>query len=260
MKEFLNSKIVRLVIIILVIFLLFSIGVNKYLSLKTDLKISEQNTAALGDSVRLIKNKYDKEVFSKKILVAKNKRDLTNLNKRMGKALNELDKANGKVNELTEIIGRIDSGPFDVDNTTVVSLPNNVTAFKWSYNKVFDDVNSRSLEGLTKFTLDTLTNELKPLKTSITRDIINFNVVQGIRTRPDGKVEMFAMSDYPNFEAKELNSAIISPKSHPALKKFTKQKRLKLGVYGGYGATLNLSTSEVIAGPQIGGGAIYTFW
>ena len=260
MENILNSKIVRLILVLVFLFLLISFGVNKYMKLKTDLRISEQNSAALADSVRVSKNKLGELVYSKKILVAKNKKGLKTLNERLFKTLNNLDKSNGKINELSEIIAKFKSGPYDIGDISVIYLPDNIRGFQWNYEKVYDSINSRYLNGITKFKLDTLTNTLTPLKTTITRDELNFRVIQGIRTRDDGKVEMFATSDYPGFTVKELNSAIIDPSSHPALTKFTKPKRFKLGVYGGYGATLNLSTSTLIVGPQIGGGATYSLW
>jgi len=257
MEKFFNSKIVSTILIVVVLFFLVSWGINKYLDLKADLRISEQNASALKDSIRVKTNKVGNLEFSKEILVAKHKSDLEGLNHRMAKMVKEYD---GEINELMDLVATIKSDTVIIDNTKLISLPNNTNGFTWSYNEVFDADNSRSFAGITKFKLDSLSNLITPLQTVITKDEIKFNITQGIRTRKDGKVEMFASSKYPKFAAEELNSVIIDPSTHPALDKFTREKRFKLGVYAGYGATINLSTSNVTAGPQIGAGATYSLW
>ena len=246
-----------IVIIILILITLGNWGFNKYLKLKNDLTISNQNVSALKDSVRVTNNKIGEVIFSKEILVAKNKMDVKNLNDKMGKLVK---KFKGEVNELTRLLGQIKSDTVYIENTKFVKLPDNTNGFTWNYNKVFDSENSRTLAGVTKFKFDSITNSIIPLGTTITKDEIKFDLIQGIRTRGDGKVEMFAMSNYPNFIASELNSVLIDPSTHPALDKFSKEKRLKIGTYAGYGITTNLSNYTVIAGPQIGVGIIYSFW
>jgi hypothetical protein len=71
---------------------------------------------------------------------------------------------------------------------------------------------------------------------------------------------MFATSNYPNFEVKELNSVLIDPDSHPALTQFTKKKRFSLGLYSGLGGTVNISNSTIIFGPQFGIGINWRLW
>jgi hypothetical protein len=257
MTKFLNSKIVSTILIVVVLFFLVRWGINTYLNLKADIRISQQNESALKDSLRVTINKVGELEFSKETLVAKNVSDLKDLN---GNMLEVVRNFKGKINELSDLIADISSDTIVINNTSVTKLPDNTNAFIWSYDKTFDDDNSRSLAGLTKFKYDSINNVINPLETIITRDNIKFNVTQGLRTRSDGKVEMFASSRYPNFSATDLNSVIIDPKSHPALTKFTKKKKIHLSVYGGYGATADLKNNVVILGPQIGGGISYTIW
>lgn len=257
MEKFFNSKIVSTILIVVVLFFLVSWGINKYLDLKADLRIAKQNESALKDSIRVTTNKIGDLEYSKQILVAKNASDLKELN---GELASLAKNFTGKIHELSNLVATIKGDTIIVDNTSLVNLPGNTNGFKWSYSETFDSENSRMLAGVTRFKYDSITNFIQPLETTITTDDIKFNITQGLRTTKDGKVEMFASSRYPNFGASELNSVIISPSTHPALKQFTREKRFKLGVYAGYGATINLSTSSVTAGPQIGAGATYSLW
>tara|TARA_R110000796_G_scaffold252137_1_gene385320 strand:- start:17500 stop:18273 length:774 start_codon:yes stop_codon:yes gene_type:complete len=257
MEKFFNSKIVSTILIVVVLFLLVSWGINKYLGLKADLRISEQNATALKDSVRVSKNKIGVLEFSKQTLVAKNASDLKGLNSELASLAKNFT---GKIHELSNLVADIKGDTIVVANTSLVNLPNNTSGFKWDYNEVFDNENSRTLAGITKFKFDSINNFIEPLETIITTDNIKFNITQGLRTTEDGKVEMFASSRYPNFDATELNSVMISPSTHPALKKFTAKKRFHLSVYGGYGATADLKNNAVVLGPQVGGGVSYTIW
>ena len=257
MEKFFNSKIVSTILIVVVLFLIVSWGINKYLGLKADFRIAQQNQSALKDSLRVTENKVGELEFSKQILVAKNASDLKELN---GELASLAKNFTGKIHELSNLVATIKGDTIIVDNTSLVTLPDNTSGFKWDYSETFDSENSRSLGGITKFKYDSTTNFIQPLETIITTDNIKFNVTQGLRTTKDGKVEMFASSRYPNFGASELNSVIIDPATHPALKKFTAKKRFHLSVYGGYGATADLKNNEVILGPQVGGGVSYTIW
>lgn len=253
-KELLNSRVVVVILVFLLIFGLAIWGVSKYQSLETDLEIASQNQSALRDSLRVSKNKVGDLEFSKQVLVAKNKSDVKKLNDRLDDVRK---KFTGKVSELTETLASVKGDTVFIDKTEVVDLPNNTKVFSWEYSKVYDERNSRHLSGETRFKLDTIKNELKALGTRITRDDINFNVIQGLRTTEDGKVEMFAASDYPNFEVEELNSVIIEPSKHPVLEKFTNKRKVKFGFYSGFGATVNLTNSSITFGPQVGLGIIF---
>lgn len=251
---------VSTIIIVIVLLMIAGWAYNKYQNLAVDFKIAEQNQAALNDSLRISKEKIKGLVYSKQVLVARNESDLKKLNEDMAKTVKKLK---GKIHELTKLVGEIRADTVYIDTTTVVSIPDsiskdhNVKAFKWDYEKSFDVDNYRAIAGQTTFKVDSLTGKLQPIRTSITKDIIRFQLTQGLRTTEDGKVEMFATSTYPNFAVKELNSVIISPSTHPALKQFSKKKKFGFSLYAGYGGTLNLSNSTMIFGPQIGFGGTY---
>ena len=257
MKKFLNSRIVTTILVLVVLFFLVSWGVNKYLEVKTDLRIAEQNKAALGDSLRVAKNKVGDLEFSKQILVAKNAKDLKDLNESLANSIKEF---NGKIHEISNLVADIKSDTTTINNTKVINYTKGVRGLSWSLDTIYDANNSRSLAGESRFSYDSITNTFTALDTKITRDNIKFSLTQGLRTTDDGKIEMFASSKYPGFNASELNTAIIDPKTHPALKEFTTRKRLGLGIYTGFGSTVNLSDYSVSFGPQIGFGITYKLW
>ncbi len=238
---------------ILIIFLIRSCKQND--NLRTKLNISEQNVKALSDSVRISKNKLGDIEYSKNILISE-KNDLKNLNSDLKK---ELDKEKGKVYELTSIIISIKNQPKDT-----IKIPNDVLVYPdgskgldWKYEKIYDKNNSRFISGVSKFKIDTTSLAIIPLETLITKDEINFNIVQGLRETKEGNLEMFVRSDYPDFSVKDLNSVILDPNSHPLIKKYTKQKKFGIGPFVGYGVYINNFNGQVGLGVQIGIGIHY---
>lgn len=249
-----NNRLVSNLIIIAIVAILALIGYNKYMALKTDLEISNQNNVALADSLRTSKNKVKDLVYSKSVLVAEHQTDINKLNKELA---NEAKLYEGKIHELTVIISQIKSDTVFINDTELVEFPDGSKGLGWEYSKIYDNDNSRFLSGISTFKING--DMITPLNTTITKDIINFKITLGLRTN-DGLVEAFASSNYPGFETGDLSSIIINPKTHPALTKFTKQKKWNFGVYAGYGVTANLSTSVVTVGPQLGVGVMYNFF
>lgn len=245
-----------LIVILMAVGLKF--GWDHYMNLQTELAITKQNNSALLDSVRTTKNKLDEAVYSKQIFVAKTQKDLKEINSNLARTVKNFK---GVVHEISQLEAKIDGLTGEMDNEgQVVDLPNGEKGITWSFNKKYDENNYRELAGITRFDFNPNTNTFTPTTTEITKDLINFKLTQGLRTTEDGKVEMFASSNYPGFTATSLNSVIISPKTHPALTQFTTQKKWHFGVYGGYGFTANMSTGLVNFGPQVGAGAMYKIW
>lgn len=250
------TKYFKYIVLLLILFLIFSLvrTCNGNSDLKTKLNISEQNIKALNDSVRVSKNKVGDLEFSKNILVSE-KSDLKNLN---GDLKKELDKEKGKVFELTTMIISIKKKPNDTIRvpTNILIYPDGSNGLSWTYDKEYDKLNSRHIAGVSKFKIDTTTFKITPLETLLTKDEINFNIVQGLREK-DGNIEMFVRSDYPDFSVKDLNTVIIDPKTNPILKKFTTQKRFGFGPYIGYGVYINNFNGTIGLGANIGLGIHY---
>jgi len=225
------------------------------MKMQTELRIIQQNNEVLKDSVRFTRNKLNEAVYSKQIFVAETQKDLKNLNADLARTVKNF---NGAVHSISQLEAKIEGlvGQID-DSGQVIDLPSGEKGITWNFSEQYDANNSRILAGVTKFDFNPNTDTFTPTTTEITQDIINFKLTQGLRTTKDGKIEVFASSNYPGFTAQNLNSVLIDPKTHPALTKFTKKKKWHFGIYGGYGFTTNLSSSEVIVGPQIGVGAMY---
>lgn len=222
-------------ILIIVILLLVGAGVfayNKYSNLKVDLAISQQNEKALSDSVRVSKNKVGELTYSKNILVSENG-NLKDLNSDLN---DELNKTKGKVRELNKIIAEFKPDTIYIENE-LIKYADGSFGLLWDYDTTYSLNNFRSLSGISKFDLDA-NGVITPLETMISKDIIGFTLTTGLREK-DGNIEIFATTPYPNLEILALDGAIIDPKSHPALKKFTKKKRFGIGPYVGVGLGVN---------------------
>jgi len=253
-KEILDSRTTTTIIVVVVMALFISWGINQYNNLKTEVNTSKPNVLALNDTLRVTKTKNGDLEYSKQILVAKNNKELKELNKELFEIYKKID---GKVHELSNIKVGVIHDTVIIDSTRLVKLSDSIEAFKWSYNKTYDSENYRKLAGMTLFQLDTINNVIIPLETKITTDEIKFNLVHGLRTTKDGKIEIFSTSRYPYLKVEDLNSTIIDPATNPIIKKFNKPKRIGFGAYTGLGGTVNLSNSNVIVGPQIGVGLTY---
>jgi len=255
LKSIFSNKYVLLVIALILIGFGISFSYNKYQALKLEVIVGKQNQSALLDSLRVSENNVGELVSSKLVLVANNEADMEELNHKIA---TEAKKFKGEIHELTILLGEISSDTIVIDNTTVVELPDGSKGMSWKYSQIYDEHNSRRLEGVTSFKYISR-DSVQPLYTKITVDEINFKITQGVRTNDDGKVEVFASSTYPGFKTEELSSMIIDPANNPALKQFSKKKRWNFGIYTGYGATFNISASKVSTGPQLGFGIMYGF-
>jgi hypothetical protein len=258
--KIISAKKQRTVIIIVIILLLMGTGFffNSYAGIRADLAISQQNEAALSDSVRVEVTKNGELEASKQVLVT-DRRNLKNLNEDLAE---ELKETKGKVSEITKLIGQIKRDTVYIQNTliTYVDKDSNVIyGLSWEHDTIYSEGNERHLAGVSKFKIDT-TGLITPFGTLITRDVIKFDITTGLREK-DGNIEIFARSSFPGFETLELNGAIIDPKKHPVIKNFTKKKRFGIGPYVGVGLGINtIPTTNIGLGFQIGVGVSYSLF
>jgi hypothetical protein len=246
-----QSNTQRNVLIIIIILLLLGGGIalSRIGGLKTDLAISNQNNAALGDSLKVTRNKAGELEYSKGILVSE-KKDLKDYSESLNK---ELKKIKGKVSELNIIIASVSTIDTLLIPNEVVVYADSSYGLKWFSKQVFDENNSRYLEGVSKFHL--VKDSIIPLETEVTKDEFNFNLITGLKEGEDGVVSIFAKSDYPGFAIGKIEGAIIDPKKHPVLKKFTKQKKWGVGPYIGFGWSNSINPSI-----QVGIGVQYSIF
>lgn len=246
-----DSKNQRNILLLLILLLgLFSfMMVNRSRNLNNKLQISKQNNKALSDTVRVEKNKYGDLVASKNILVSKSKK-INELNSKLGK---ELKKTKGKVRQLNTLVGKLGKPIHDTLTIVneVIKHSNSKYGLSWKYDTAYDESNRRHIAGISEFkVIDD--DSIIPLTTTITEDVVEFNLTTGLREK-NGNVEIFATSKYPGFEVLELDGAIIDPKKHPVLKKFTKKKKWSVGPYIGIGFGSDLNSSM-----QVGVGVSYS--
>jgi hypothetical protein len=266
-KSFIGPKTQRNILIIIIL-LLIGGGVyfqTKYSDMQRDLAISKQNEFALSDTMRVIKKENGNLEYSKGVLVSKSK-DLEKLNKDLARDLKETD---GKVHRLENLVAtmgntRPDGGVDTIETkNTVHHDADGSYGLKWGDTTNFDSLNFRQIVGVSDFRLirgDSNTYTVKPLTTKITNHKIGFKLKTGLRTNKDGMVEIFAESDYPNFQVTKMEGAIIDPNKHPVMKKFTRKKKFTVSGFVGYGIQFNNGT--IGYGPQIGvglGRTIFSF-
>jgi hypothetical protein len=215
---------------------------------KNDLQISNQNNKALSDSVRVSKNKVGQLEASKNVLITE-KNGLKELNADLA---SELKKEKGRVYELNKFILGIKNKPGDTIKitNTVIIYPNGEYGLAWHHDTIYSANNSRNIIGVSKFRLKDST--VIPTQTLITKDEINFSLVTGLREKGDN-LEIFIRSDYPGFNALNIDGAIIDPKKNPVFNKYVVQKKWGVGPYLGVGIGSNLKPSL-----QIGIGIHYS--
>lgn len=238
--------------IAILIVVLFIGSCNRISTLKNDLAISEQNQKALADSLRFSKNKVGDLEASINILVAE-KNNLKDLNKELA---DELKKEKGKVYELNQIIANYKPVIVEVPVDVIVYKPVNGDkqyGLLVKYDTIFDKYNYSKLEVETKFLIDSNFN-VKPLTSTIKNNEIGFNLITGLREL-DGNIEIFARSNHPYIGIIDMEGAIIDPKNHPVLKKFTKPK--KFGISFFIGPAIGGNTNHVIGGVFVGAGLTY---
>lgn len=223
--------------------------------LEDELMVSTQNTKALKDVLRTNKDRVGTLEYSKSVLISNNK-ELGELNADLS---NELKKVKGDVYELTILNGVIKSDTIRITDNTINVENDSTYNIEWEYNKKFNNDNRRYLKGQTRFTLSNKNNhfEFKPMNTLILNDEIHLKITQGIREK-DGKLEVFAKSDYPGFELADINSVIIDPQKNPVFKKYNKKSKFNFSIYVGYGITYDFKSNKALDGVQGGIGWSYS--
>lgn len=247
-----------LLLIVIAMGIVLFISFRSCSTIKNDLQISNQNNKALADSVRISKNKVGDIESSKNILITE-KKGLNDLNSDLAI---ELKKEKGQVYELNKIIVSLKNKPGDtIRITNTVSVyPNGEYGLNWYHDTIYNSNNSRSIVGVSKFKLNDSIQMIGkpkgsiviPTQTLIFKDEVNFSIITGLREKGDN-LEIFVRSDYPGFNVKDINGAIIDPKNNPVFKKYITQKKWGVGPYLGVGFDSNLNPSL-----QIGIGIHYS--
>ena len=236
---------VLIVGIVILFILLFKQCSNNDL-LKDKLSISNQNLAALKDTIRLQKNKSGEDTYVIKTLLT-DKENLEKLNKNLRE---ELDKQKGKVVYITNTVTKTKTDTHYV-STYLSSYGNNSFSLDWKYDSIFSPDNYRKFSGSSFFKIDTINNKILPGNTRIDSDEIGFSLVTGLREK-DGSLEIFVTPKYPGMKITKMEGAVVDPDKSQILKDMFPNKRISVGPYIGIGmgGLYNLG-GEMIFGPVL---------
>lgn len=180
---------------------------NKTDEMKVRAERAEANIKALNDSLREERDKNGDLVYRKRELQT-NLKELKKYNSSLHEKVTSLKK---KVEQATEVEYVIKH-----DTTTVPSKVDSSYdmdgkyGLRWKHSEEFAGANSRYIEGVSEFRIDT-SGFIIPDSTKITRDEIRVELFTGVNRTEDGDREIFVRSKYPNFKVEKLNGANLGP-------------------------------------------------
>ena len=216
----------------------------------------EQNVFTLKDSLRTYKDKTGHLVYEKGALISEND-DLKSLNVDLAHEVKNL-KDNPLVVIKTVIKIVHDTTYIEIKSTSPGKWNGNTFTqnFEWDLNNKYSSENYRLIEGNFDVYVDSLF-KLSTSKMKIVKDEFSVSMSTGLTENKDGLLEIFVKSDYTGFKVSKLDGALIDPKKSDVLKKYFAPKRWGLGVYAGYGVSINPITLSPATGIQIGVGIQY---
>ena len=215
-----------------------------------------QNVFTLKDSLRTYKDKTGKLVYEKGALISENG-DLKKLNTDLANEVKNLkDHPVVVIKTVVKIVH--DTTYIEIKSTSPGKWDGNTFTknFEWDLNNKYSSENYRLIEGNFDVYVDS-TFKLSTSKMKIVKDEFSVSLSTGLTENKDRLLEIFVKSDYPGFKVSKLDGALIDPKKSDVLKKYFAPKRWGLGIYGGYGISLNPFTFIPASGIQIGVGIQY---
>lgn len=219
-------------IAILVLLLMKQCNSNR--DLKNQIDINNHNIDALNDTVRVEKDKLNREVYVKRTLLATNK-NLEGLNSSLS---SEVKSLKGKVIYLQSSKTKIEVDTQYIDNYITV-YPDNKYSLDWKFDTTYSEGNYRRFSGNSFFRIEKDTDSIIPGKTRINHDEMGFSFITGLREK-DKSLEIFVTPKYPGMKVTEIEGAVIDPSKSVLLKKMFPEKRwgigpqIGIGIGGGY--------------------------
>ena len=216
----------------------------------------KQNVFTLKDSLRTYKDKTGQLVYEKGALISENG-DLKSLNVDLANEVKNLkDHPLVVIKTVVKVVH--DTTYIEIKSTNPGKWNGNTFTqnFEWDLNNKYSLENYRLIEGNFDIYVDS-TFKLSTSKMKIVKDEFSMGMSTGLTENKDGLLEIFVKSDYPGFKVSKLDGALIDPKKSDVLKKYFSPKRWGLGIYGGYGISLNPITFIPATGIQIGVGIQY---
>jgi hypothetical protein len=264
--KFLNSRI--FVIILIVILIIFIAGTCKR---KRDLRIelfrTEQNLAALHDSLKFERLKNNQLIVSISGYIATEK-ELKTLNKslydRVRAQKGEILSLNRSIVQLVQdtIMLRKNIDHLNTKIGKMFQLNDSVYIAPWALSYKYDEYNFDMFSGKTIIGLiskDPLT--FHHINTEMTSRLSQIDLTWGQKIE-DGKLRVYIQSAYPGFTVKSMEGVLIDPQKNPFIKEITKKKHWFQGLSIGFGITpgwdfLN-NRGAIVVGPTLSY-SIYTW-
>lgn len=245
----------RNILLVLTILLLF-LFIRSCNESGSQINTLTQNVFTLKDSLRTYKDKTGKLVYEKGALISENG-DLKKLNIDLANEVKNLkDHPVVVIKTVVKIVH--DTTYIEIKSTSPGKWDGNTFTknFEWDLNNRYSSENYRLIEGNFDVYVDSAF-KLSTSKMKIVKDEFSVGLSTGLTENKDGLLEIFVKSDYPGFKVSKLDGALIDPKKSDVLKKYFAPKRWGLGIYGGYGISLNPVTFMPASGIQIGVGIQY---
>lgn len=205
--------------------------------MKKDKIKSKINQKALLDSVTYHKNKAG-EIQAEKSSFLSSIDDLETLNKSL---YDEVKKQKGNViyisninAKLSEQIDALGDSLNNIKYKPVYDSISKTYKVKWDFNKTYDSINYRILEGYTIVKWDTTNKAILNNGSLLTKNEMSFNITTGL-VEDGNNLKIFVKSNYPNLLFPNIEGNLIDPNNSPLIKKMMKTKRWSIGPTVGYG-------------------------
>ena len=238
------KKTLAIVIIVMAIFMIRSCQDSS--ELKAEIKkqklIAENNYDALNGQVKTLKTKNGELEYSKTILYT----DVSQLKQLNKKLALELEKEKGNVKVIVDVQTEIKLVPVSVPNT-LIKYGSGIYGLKFN-NTYRDSGLVSTIEGISKFKIDSLTNILTADSTNILKNNFVVDIIYGMRER-DNKIEIFARSKSPLVSFNEIDGAYIQTKGNTLLPDDKPKPKVYNWVFGpqlGYNYTWPSNRHNVI--------------
>lgn len=238
-----NNKLVTGIVLFAIISSLLNLRqCSNNQTLKKQVQVANHNIKALNDSIRITKDKNDKDEFNKLSLLTDKVDKLAEMNADLAA---EVKAIKGRVNTIIKTDLKIvhDTVPLIVKG----ELLDSVAKVDWKFDTTYSPGNYRKLNGYTTFDL----RDKRPYAQKNV-DEVGVRLTTGIKNLKEGKPEIFLKSDYPGFTVTALDGAVLDP----ALFKPKKRTPLfTIGAHIGYTpVTYDLVNRKVLLNfAQIGG-------
>ena len=264
--DFLNSRI--FVIILLVVLVIFIAGTcKKKRDIARELARTEQNNAALKDSLRFELDKKGQLLISINGYIASEK-ELKTLNKSLydlvraqkGDILSLNRTVVLLVQDTTVLRKNLDALRSKIG--TMVELNDSTFVAPWTlyYNyggKNFDIFSGKTTVGV----FERKPLSVKHLNTEMIKRQTQIDLTWGQKVE-DGQLRVYVQSAYPGFTVQSMEGVLIDPNKNPFIKEITKKKHWFQGLSIGVGITpgwdLLNQKGAIVIGPTISY-SIYTW-